>query len=107
MSVHKPLVSASQVCEKGNLDFWVDKDGGVLIPSDGPVAKGLHREYSRLVEKHTSKNILDVYREKGVYNLYVQKTAEKESGGDAKTISGLAAEAKARPSTTSGGPGQA
>ena len=65
MSVHKPLVSASQACEKGNLDIWVDKDGGVLIPSDGPVAKGLHREYARLIKKHTSKNVMDVYMEKG------------------------------------------
>ena len=76
----------------------------MLIPSEGPVAKGLHREYERLTRMHKSKDIMGVYKERGVYNLYVQKTAEKDSGGDAKTISGL--ETKARPSS-SGGSGQA
>ena len=106
MSVHKTLISASRACDAG-LDFWVDRDGGVLLPSGGPVAKGLHREYARLIKIHTSKNIMDVYKENGVYNLYVQKTAEKDSGGDAKTISGLAAGTKAWPSTSLGGPRQA
>ena len=79
----------------------------MLLPSDGPVAKGLHREYDRLIQKSTSKNVMNVYKEKGVNNLYVQKTAEKQSGGEAKKISGLTAETKSRPSTSSGGPGQA
>ena len=79
----------------------------MLLPSDGPGAKGLRSEYARLIKKHTRKNVVDVYREKGVYNIYVQKTAGKESGGGVKRISGLKAETKARPSTSSGGPGRA
>ena len=77
-SVHKCLMSASKLCKDGKQEIWLNgKEGGVVFPSDGPIAEGLAREYDRLVELHGSSTLIPVYLEKGVYNVYF-KLLEKE-----------------------------
>ena len=78
--VHKCLVSASKLCAGGRnvstkYEIWLDSEGGVVYPSDGPIAKGLAREYKRLVERHGSSAVIPVYQERGVYNVYFRLLA--------------------------------
>ena len=53
-------------------------EGGVVFPADGPIAKGLAREYERLVAIHGSSSLLPVYQERGVYNVYFKLLAKEK-----------------------------
>ena len=79
-SVHKCLVSASKLCTGGKQEIWLNGEGGVVFPSEGPIAKGLAREYERLVAVHGSSQLLPVYQERGVYNVYFKLLAKAEEG---------------------------
>ena len=48
--VHKPLGGGGEISK--NLDAYIWDTGGVLIPRGGPVARGLEKEYNRLVALH-------------------------------------------------------
>ena len=45
--IHKALGSASQISKDGRQDIWIWGDGGCLMPRDGPIARGLLREYQK------------------------------------------------------------
>ena len=45
--VHKPLGSAGELARTHDAMLW--EDGGALIPKWSPIAKGLRREYARLL----------------------------------------------------------
>ena len=57
------------------------------MPCDGPIARGLLREYRRLVEKFGDKDLLPIYEEKGVYNFYLAVEEKKaiNAMGDASS----------------------
>ena len=77
-SVHKCLVSASKLCTGDKQEIWLNGEGGVVFPSDGPIAKGLALEYERLVVIHGSSQLLPVYQERGVYNVYFKLLAKEK-----------------------------
>ena len=55
----------------------------IRFPTNGPIAKGLALEYERLVEKYGDGEVLPVYQERGVYNVYfkLKKRGESTSRG--------------------------
>ena len=77
-SVHKCLVSASKLCIEGEQEIWLNSAGGFVLPTKGPIAKGLALEYERLVKIHGDREVLPVYLDRGVYNVYfkLKKKAE-------------------------------
>ena len=77
-NVHKCLASASRMCAGGKQEIWLNGEGGVVFPADGPIAKGLAREYDRLVAKHGTSSLLPVYQERGVYNVYFKLLAKEK-----------------------------
>ena len=97
-SVHKCLVSASKLCTGGEQEIWLNGEGGVVFPSDGPIARGLALEYERLVAIHGSSYVLPVYQERGVYNVYFKLLA-KADGGASQDQEQMSAAAAARPAT--------
>ena len=81
--VHKCLISASKLCNEGEQEIWLNGTGGYVFPTNGPIAKGLAQEYERLVEKYGDGEVLPVYQERGVYNVYfrLKKRGESTSRG--------------------------
>ena len=83
-SVHKCLISASKLCNEGEpQEIWLNGAGGYVFPTNGPIAKGLAQEYERLVEEYGDSEVLPVYQERGVYNVYfrLKKRGESTSRG--------------------------
>ena len=77
-SVHKCLVSASKLCIEGEQEIWLNSTGGFVLPTKGPIAKGLALEYERLVKIHGDREVLPVYQERGVYNFYFRMKKKAE-----------------------------
>ena len=48
-SVHKCLVSASKLCIEGEQEIWLNSAGGFVLPTKGPIARGLALEYDCLL----------------------------------------------------------
>ena len=69
--VHKPLMSAAEVCDAGQ-DLWVGTDGGYLIPRYGPIGRGLRAEFEKLCKRHGRGTLLPVYKENNVFNVYMK-----------------------------------
>ena len=79
-SVHKCLLSASKLCTEGEpQEIWLNGTGGYVFPANGPIAQGLALEYKRLVEMHGSSQVLPVYLDRGVYNVYFKMKKKAES----------------------------
>ena len=85
-NVHKCLASASRMCAGGKQEIWLNGEGGVVFPADGPIAKGLAREYDRLVAKHGTSSLLPVYQERGVYNVYFKLLAKEKLNDRPSTV---------------------
>ena len=77
-SVHKCLVSASKLCIEGEQEIWLNSTGGFVLPTKGPIARGLALEYERLVKIHGGREVLPVYQERGVYNFYFKMKKKAE-----------------------------
>ena len=78
-SVHKCLLSASKLCTEGEpQEIWLNGTGGYVFPTNGPIAQGLALEYEKLVEMHGSSQVLPVYLDRGVYNVYFKMKKKAE-----------------------------
>ena len=66
MDIHKPLVSAAQVTQKG-FDIWLGGDESIMIPSNGGLAQALRRCYADYVQKYGLKDSVPVRQERGVF----------------------------------------
>ena len=77
-NVHKCLASASRMCAGGNQEIWLNSEGGVVFPTGGPIAKGLAREYNKLVKRYGTSSLLPVYQERGVYNVYFKLLSKEK-----------------------------
>ena len=75
-SVHKPLLSARDVTDKGHA-LWLDGNVGYLIQKDSPILTVMRTCFQRVCEQHSRNGAIDLTKERGVYNLYVQV-----AGGD-------------------------
>ena len=71
VDVHKTLVSAS-ACSRTQ-DAWITNDGGWLWPRDGPLGRELAKAVDKIMAKHGHKDIIPIYKERGVYNFYVRR----------------------------------
>ncbi len=87
---HKALVSAAEVCDTSQ-DIWLGTDGGMILPTDGPIAKGLRREFEKLKEQYGLDGVIPVYKEKGVFNfdIWVAQEDKKIETEGAKSIAPL------------------
>ena len=69
-SVHKPL-SAGDVTDKGHA-LWLDGNVGYIIQKDSPILTAMRTCFQRVCEQHSWNGAIDLTKERGVYNLYVQ-----------------------------------
>ena len=67
--VHKPLVSAARVHQKGRCS-WIEAGGGYIIPSDGRLAKDIKKLIERRVG--AEKGVIPLWEEYGTYVGYVK-----------------------------------
>ena len=71
MLVHEPLLSAGDVTDKGHAP-WLDGDVGYIIQKDSPILTASHTCFEKACVQHSWNGTIDLTKERGVYNLYVQ-----------------------------------
>ena len=69
--VHKPLIAADQVTDKGN-DIWFYDNEAYVIEKGSRVQKRMRQAFEDAMEESMGNNTVRVYKENGVYNMYVQ-----------------------------------
>ena len=69
-SVHKPLLSAGDVTDKGDA-LWLDGNVGYIVQKDSPILTAMRTCFQRVCEQHTWNGI-DLMKERGVHNLHAQ-----------------------------------
>ena len=77
-SVHKPLLSAGDVTHKSHA-LWLDGNVGYIIQKDSPILTAMRMFFERACEQHSWNEAVELTKERGVHNLYVQV-----AGGDGK-----------------------
>ena len=85
-SVHKPLLSAGDVTDKGHA-LWLDGNVGFIIQKDSPILAAMRTCFQRVCEQHSSNGPIDLTKERRVYNLYVQVAGGDGNVGQAVDIS--------------------
>ena len=70
-SVHKPLLSAGDVTDKGHA-LWLDGDVGYIIQKDPPILTAMRTCFEKACLQHSWNGAIDLTKERGVYNLYVK-----------------------------------
>eukprot|EP00435_Cladocopium_sp_Y103_P068786 s76_g32.t1 len=75
--VHKVLISAGQMHEKG-FTSWLGQGGGEIIPKSHPVNKALEDAYYKAVAKYGKEGIIPVLEEDGIYNFYLKEDLPEE-----------------------------
>ena len=68
---HKPLLSAGDVTDKGHALWW-DGNVGYIIQKDSPSLTAMRMCFEKACEQHSWNGAIDLTKERGVYNLYVQ-----------------------------------
>eukprot|EP00971_Amphidinium_carterae_P103469 2048482-Amphidinium_carterae.2 len=98
--VHKPLASAHRALQQ-HVAFLTG-EGGVLFPKDSLPGRELERYANELWYKH-KKQTIPLYQENGVYNLYVQPSADLSATETAGAVSaGLSGNQAARSAARAG-----
>ena len=92
--VHKPLMAAGEVTDKGN-DCWLSEDGGFVIQKGSQIQKAMRAAFEAAVQKYGYKGTVAVYKERGIYNMYVREKKPKkdlcsyeQGGADASSSGG-------------------
>jgi len=80
-AVHKPLVSASRVHNKGHAT-WLEKGGGYILPGNGRLMKRIREMIAREISQETGA--IPLWEEQGTYVGYV-RLAGPAATGEAKT----------------------
>ena len=62
--------------DKGHA-LWLDGNVGYIILKDSPILTAMRTCFQRVCEQHSWKRAIDLTKERGVYNLFVQV-----AGGD-------------------------
>ena len=70
-SVHKPLLSAGDVTDTGHA-LWLDGNVGYFIEKYSPILTAMRMCFEKACEQHSWNGAIDLTKERGVYNLYVQ-----------------------------------
>ena len=79
-SVHKPLLSAGDVTDKGHA-LGLVRDTGYIIEKDSPILAAMRKCLKRVCEQHSWNGTNDLTKEGGVYNLYVQRWQRQRHRG--------------------------
>ena len=69
-SVHKPLLSAGDVTDKGHA-LWLDGNVGSFIENCSPILTAMRMCFEKACEQH-SNGAIDLTKERGLYNHYFQ-----------------------------------
>jgi len=77
--VHKPLVAAGEVTDLGN-DVYLYGTGGYVVHRASPIHAEMRTHFEWLLKKYDYQGIVDVTKERGVYNIYM----EVQTGDEAK-----------------------
>ena len=85
-SVHKPLLRAGDVTDKGHAR-WLDGNVGYIIQKDSPILAAMRTCFERVCEQHSCNGAIDLTKERGVYNLYVQVASGDGNVGQAVDVS--------------------
>ena len=85
-SVHNPLLSAGDVTDKGHA-LWLDGNVGHIIQKDSPILTAMRTCFRRVCEQHSWSGAIDLTKERGVYNLYVQVDGGDGNVGQAVDVS--------------------
>ena len=104
--IHKPLISAGAVTDKGSDIFLSDSLGkhfpsGMVIVKGSPLAKALREWLHWAVPRFGPRCTIPVHKERGVYNVYI-KTVSTET--DAKSLCPVLVTGGAAASTGKGFP---
>ena len=62
-SVHKPLLSAGDVTDKGHA-LWLDGNVGCIIQKDSPVLTAMRTCFQRVCEQHSWNGAIDLTKER-------------------------------------------
>ena len=81
-SVNKPLLSAGDVTDKGHA-LWLDGNVGYIIQEDSP----MRTRFQRVCEQHSRNGAIDLTKERGENNLYVQVAGGDGNIGQAVDVS--------------------
>ena len=65
-SVHKLLLSAGDVTDKGHA-LWLDGNVGYIIKKDSPILTTPTRVSEKVCEQHSRNGAIDLTKERGVY----------------------------------------
>ena len=111
--IHKILVSAGESTDKGCdiiLSDSLDDDcpGGYLFHRTSPIAIELRKFLKWALVHYRKSGTIPVYKENGVYNMYLQATGHVGASGDAEDLCGFGGgemQGIAEPSSASGSAG--
>ena len=85
-SVHKPLLNAGDVTDKGHA-LWLDGNVGYIIQKDSPILTAMRTCFRRVCMQHSWNGAIDLTKERGVYNLHVQVAGGDGNVGQAVDVS--------------------
>ena len=67
-SVHKVLCSAAEIACKGRQDFYLEHDGGYMIPCHSKIGQGMRIHLEKLVNWHGKNELIPVYVVNNFFN---------------------------------------
>ena len=73
--VGKPLAAAGDITDKGN-DIYMSGDFGWVIQKDSEIWWAMRQAFSSALVKHGQDNMVRLYKERGIYNMYIRPTAD-------------------------------
>ena len=85
-SVHKPLLSAGDVTDKGHT-LWLDGNVGFIIQKDSPILTAMRTCFQKVCEQYSWNGAIDLTQERGVYDLCVQVAGGDGSSEQAVDVS--------------------
>ena len=85
-SVHKPLLIAADVTDKGHA-LWLDGNVGNIVQKDSPILTTMRTCFRRVCAQHSWNGAIDWTKERGVYNLCVQVADGDGNVGQAVDVS--------------------
>ena len=70
---HKVLCSAAEIACKGRQDFYMEHDGGYMIPIHSKIGQGMRIHFEKLVNWHGQNELIPVYLENNIFNFYLNR----------------------------------
>ena len=97
--VHKVLVSASKMHEKG-YSTWLGQGGGIILSVNDPVYQAMDRAFQEAKRRYGVRSAIPVYQEDGVYNFYLKDYEMEQRSESPHTPPGPPSPARTQESQT-------